>query len=63
MDFVCIPEKTAKFALHSIWWLLFKNLHGKCLLCGTNCVFKYNGLHFVLKGLIQPITSHSLTIK
>jgi hypothetical protein len=48
----CIYITTnSDFALHKINLFVFFNRDEKCLLRGTNLVFKWNSLRFVFKGL------------
>jgi hypothetical protein len=51
MCIVFILQQTATFALYNINWFVFLNRDEKCLLRGTNWVFKWNSLRFVFKGL------------
>jgi hypothetical protein len=45
---VCIYVFCTYLRTNSIKSLVFKNRDGKCLLRGTNWIFKYNGLRFIL---------------
>jgi hypothetical protein len=51
MCIVFILQQTATFALYNINWFVFLT-EMKCLLRGTNCVFKCNSLRFVFKVLM-----------
>jgi hypothetical protein len=53
MCIVFISEQTATFALYNVNWSVFCNRDEKCLLRGTNWVFKWNSLRFVFKWLNQ----------
>jgi hypothetical protein len=50
------------FALHKINWFVFFNRDEKCLLRGTNLVFKWNSLRFVFKGLTHGACVLSIDI-
>jgi len=54
--FVFIWEQTATCAVK---WLVFITVVGKCLLRGTNCIFKYSCLRFIFKRLFQEPSSSS----
>ena len=52
----CIYLRTNSDLCHLQHKLIgFYNRDEKCLLCGTNWVFKYSSLRFVFKGLTQVI--------
>jgi hypothetical protein len=59
MCFVFILQQTATFAVYNINCFFFYR-EEKCLLCGTNCVFKWNSLRFVFKAL-HHLLSHQTT--
>ena len=53
----CIYLRTKSDLCHLHHKLIgFYNRDEKCLLRGTNCVFKYSSLHFAFKGLIDSQT-------
>ena len=61
MCFVFIWEQTATCATYSMNWLVFYNRDEKCLLRGTNWVFKQSSVRFVFKGLIlKRLTNNCL---
>ena len=48
--FIWISEKDSEFYPIQVSVIGFYNREGKCLLHGTNWIFKWNGLRLVLKG-------------
>ena len=64
MCFVFIWEQTATCATYSINRLVFYNRDEKCLLRGTNWIFKYSSLRFAFKRVniatsFQPYAQNS----
>jgi hypothetical protein len=62
MCIVFISQQTATFALHNINWFVFFNRDEKCLLRGTNWVFKWNSLRFFFKVLTSSTTTSFFAI-